>query len=189
MQERLHTRDMDLMGGLWDKVPRMAVVGMIFAMASLGLPGLGNFIAEILVLLGAFQADQVITIIATLGLIAATVYALRFVQQVFHGKARRKWRLEDFNKRELGIAGAMIIVIVWLGLYPQPLINTAAPALEHIRSHLTAPDILPRIRNMDDHAGNLYLSPAADATAEQNLMTKDDSQSEIFGKPYYSGGN
>jgi NADH-quinone oxidoreductase subunit M len=189
MQERLHTRDMDLMGGLWDRVPRMAAVGMIFAMASLGLPGLGNFVAEILVLLGAFQADQVITIIATMGLIAATVYALRFVQQVFHGKARREWQMKDFNKRELGIAGAMIIVIVWLGFYPQPLINTAAPALEHIRDHLKQPDIYPSIRNMDDQARQLYLFPGAKATTEQNTAgTEKEIRAphiQKSGKAYY----
>ncbi|MEJ2538151.1 MAG: NADH-quinone oxidoreductase subunit M, partial [Calditrichia bacterium] len=84
LQERIHTRDIAQMGGLWENVPRMGGVGMLFAMASLGLPGLGNFIAEFLTLVGSFQTSVWITILATLGLVAATVYSLRIVQRVFH---------------------------------------------------------------------------------------------------------
>ena len=140
IQERLHTRDMNQMGGFWEKAPRMAVVGMVFAMASLGLPGLGNFVAEFLVLLGAFQADAVIAILATLGLIAATVYALWFIQQVFHGNTKESPRLTDYSPREMIIMGTMIVAIVWLGLYPQPVINTVKPALYLIQEQMAQPD-------------------------------------------------
>ena len=66
LQERLHTRDLERMGGLWATVPRLGGVGMVLAMASLGLPGLGNFVAEFLVLLGAFQVSPTLTIIAAI---------------------------------------------------------------------------------------------------------------------------
>ncbi|MFB6375576.1 MAG: NuoM family protein, partial [Bradymonadaceae bacterium] len=74
LQKRLGTRRMSEMGGLWAHVPRMAAVALFFALASLGLPGLGNFIAEFLALLGAFEVSLVITAVATSGLIAATIY-------------------------------------------------------------------------------------------------------------------
>ena len=61
LQERLHTRDMREMGGLWQQMPRMGAVAMFFVVASLGLPGLGNFVAEFLVLLGLFQVDPWLT--------------------------------------------------------------------------------------------------------------------------------
>jgi NADH-quinone oxidoreductase subunit M len=138
--DRIHTRDINRMGGLWEKVPRMAASGMLFAMASLGLPGLGNFIAEFLILLGSFQANKPMAIVATLGLVAATVYALWLVQQVFHGKERKTWKLPDLSLREMIIMGAMIIVIVWLGLFPQPVLNTAKPVLQKIHNLVVPAD-------------------------------------------------
>ncbi len=70
LQERIHTRDMRLMGGLWGKIPRLSALGMFFAIASLGLPGLGNFIGEFLILLGSFYVSVPFTVIAALGLVA-----------------------------------------------------------------------------------------------------------------------
>jgi NADH-quinone oxidoreductase subunit M len=125
LQERLHTRDLRRMGGLWSVAPGIGAVAMLFAMASLGLPGLGNFVAEFLVLLGAYQANALVTVIATLGLIAGTIYALWIIQHTFHGPNREGWALPDFSAREWVIMASMILVIVWLGLYPQPVLNTA----------------------------------------------------------------
>ena len=67
LQERLHTREMGSMGGLWQIVPRLSAFALFFAMASLGLPGLGNFIGEFLVLLGAFKVNVLLTGIAVPG--------------------------------------------------------------------------------------------------------------------------
>lgn len=123
LQERIHTRDLRQMGGLWEKVPKMAAIGLVFAMASLGLPGLGNFVAEILILLGAYQASIWITVLACIGLVAATVYSLRIMQMVFYGKKQKEWTLPDFSARELTVMGSMIVVIVWLGLYPRSFLK------------------------------------------------------------------
>lgn len=132
LQERIHTRDLNLMGGLWDKVPRMASIGLLFTMASLGLPGLGNFIAEFLVLSGAYQKDVLLTAIATMGLVAGTIYSLRIMQQVFHGQKRKEWKIQDFNTREMFIMLALVIAIVWLGLFPQPVLNTSRSSVNNI---------------------------------------------------------
>ncbi len=133
MYERIHTRDIGQMGGLWENVPRMGGVGMFFAMASLGLPGLGNFVAEFLILVGSFKANIFMTVLATLGLIAATIYSLRIVQRVFHGEKRKEWKLADLNLREMAVMAAMILILIWLGLFPQPVINTANDSLESIQ--------------------------------------------------------
>jgi NADH-quinone oxidoreductase subunit M len=114
-------------------VPRISGVGLLFALASLGLPGLGNFVAEFLVLLGAYQANVALTVLATLGLITATVYALWMIQQTFHGPNTSGWKLPDLGSREMVVMAAMIVVIVWLGLYPQPVLNTAKPALDQLQ--------------------------------------------------------
>jgi NADH-quinone oxidoreductase subunit M len=134
LQERLHTRDLGSMGGLWSTVPRLGGVGMVLAMASLGLPGLGNFVAEFLVLLGAFQVSPVLTIIASIGLVLAAVYALRFVQRTFHGPNTRGWHLPDLTLRDMAIMAVLIASLVWLGLFPQPVLNTADPVLRSLQS-------------------------------------------------------
>jgi NADH-quinone oxidoreductase subunit M len=127
--ERIHTRDLNQMGQLWEKAPFMGAIGLIFSMASLGLPGLGNFIAELLILIGAFQSNVWLTCLASLGLIAATIYSLRIVQKVFFGNKNSDWKLNDLTFREKVVSASLVIVIVWLGLFPQPVFNIAKPAL------------------------------------------------------------
>jgi NADH-quinone oxidoreductase subunit M len=126
LYERLHTRDLERMGGLWAAVPRMGALAMVVVMASLGLPGLGNFIGEFLVLIGSYRAAPAPAIIATIGVVCATIYSLRIVQRVFHG-ARPEGipALTDLSARELVVLGALVVALVWIGLYPQPLIETA----------------------------------------------------------------
>jgi NADH-quinone oxidoreductase subunit M len=123
LHERIHTRDIHEMGGLWETVPKMGVIGLIFVLASLGLPGLGNFVAEILILLGAFFANKTLTILATLGLIASTIYALRIMQKVFYGKKHKQWEIVDFNVREMIVMLSLVIVIIWLGLFPNTVLH------------------------------------------------------------------
>ncbi len=133
LQERTHTRDIRTYGGMWSKVPVMGAIGLTFAMASLGLPGLGNFVAEFLILTGSYQSNVFFTVLATLGLIAATLYSLKIFQKVFHGPATSEaGSLTDFNRREMIIMGSMILVIVWLGIFPQPALRTSLPSIEKL---------------------------------------------------------
>lgn len=140
LQERMHTRDMRRMGGLWPEVPRLAAIALFFSIAALGMPGLGNFIGEFLVLLGAYQADVTMTAFAALGLIAAPVYSLILIQKVFHTEARETHRLRDFGLREMTLMGFMIVAMVWMGVYPQTMLDLSAPVLENL-------DQLVRFRN------------------------------------------
>ncbi len=135
LQDRTHTREMDRLGGLWEVMPRMAGSAMVFAMASLGLPGLGNFVGEILILQGVFTVNVPIAVLATLGFIFSTVYALWMIQKTFHGPNRHNWKVPNLNARELAIMVVMIAIILWIGIYPQPLINTAAPALQNMQTY------------------------------------------------------
>ncbi len=124
LYERTHTRDIERMRGFWSKVPFMATIGLIFCMASLGLPGLGNFIAEFLTLLGAWKSNAVLTIFATIGLVAATVYSLRIMQKIFYGKLVSNYTLPDLSLREKLIMVPLVAIIIWLGVFPQPVLNT-----------------------------------------------------------------
>jgi NADH-quinone oxidoreductase subunit M len=132
LKERLHTRNINHMGGLWTQMPQMGAIGMLFAMASLGLPGLGNFIAEFLILLGAFKANVLLTILATIGLVFSAIYSLRIVQKVFLGPSERSDHVSDFSFREIVVMAALTLPIVWLGLYPQPVINTVKPMINKL---------------------------------------------------------
>jgi NADH-quinone oxidoreductase subunit M len=129
LQERLHTREISEMGGLWETMPALSGAGLVFAMASLGLPGLGDFVGEFLVLLGAYRTNVTLTVVATLGLLAATLYGLKFAQGAFHGPNLHQWRLPDMRIREWTILGPMILCLLWIGLYPQPVLNTLRPSL------------------------------------------------------------
>lgn len=129
LQERMHTRDISKMGGLWDTIPVLGGGAMFFAMASIGLPGLGDFVGEFLVLLGAYRVNAILTAFATVGLVVATLYGLRAVQTVFQGPNQHDWKLADARPREWVVLGLMMIGLVWLGLYPQPVLRTVRTGL------------------------------------------------------------
>lgn len=133
LQHRIHTRHMPDMGGFWAQVPRMSVVALFFSVAALGMPGLGNFVGEFLALLGAFQANILFTAIAALGLILASVYSLWVIQKVFHGEFDSakygEGKLSDLNRREMAFFIAMMLGLVWMGMYPQSFLDLSAPVL------------------------------------------------------------
>jgi NADH-quinone oxidoreductase subunit M len=133
LQQRLHTRDMGRMGGLWHQAPRMGACALFFTMASLGLPGLGNFVAEILVLVGLFAVQPWVCALAALGLICAAIYALWMMQRAFQGAPEKDRQMEDFNGRELLTMACMIIALIGLGLYPQPIFDVAQPVLDGLQ--------------------------------------------------------
>ena len=139
LYERTHTRDIYKMGGLWSSVPRMGRSGLVLALASLGLPGLGNFVGEFLVLLGAFKVNPVLAILATLGFIVATVYSLWIIQKVFNGPSTLEKKIPDFNIRELTLMTTMILILFWLGLYPQTVLNTSSSSMETMQKYASTP--------------------------------------------------
>ena len=141
LEERLGTRDLRRLGGLWASIPRFGGVSMFLAMAALGLPALGNFVAEVLILLGTYQVSPPAAIVASVGLVLATIYALWMIQRVFHGSPAPQEadspssgrRLTDLSAREIGMMAVCVIVVLWLGLYPQTFIRTAQPTVDSLR--------------------------------------------------------
>lgn len=136
LQHRIHTRNMGDMGGLWTQVPRMAIMAVFFSVAALGMPGLGNFVGEFLVLLGAFQSNIPATVIASFGLVLASVYSLWVIQRVFHGEYSSEnfdeSHLTDLSRREMFYFGAMILGLVWMGMYPQSFLDLSQPVLAQL---------------------------------------------------------
>jgi NADH-quinone oxidoreductase subunit M len=132
LKERLHTRDIRQMGGLWTLMPEMGGVALFFVMASLGLPVFGNFIAEFLILMGTFLVNVPLTVIATLGLVFSALYSLRLMQRVYFGPLTGIRTLSDLSGREMLIMGVLIISIIWLGLYPQPVLDLVDPVVAQL---------------------------------------------------------
>lgn len=132
LQQRLHTRDLGAMGGLWHNMPRMGALALFFIVASLGLPGMGNFIAEFLVLAGLYQTMPWMAAVAALGLITGAVYSLKLMQQAFQGEPDEARVLEDFGPLEMTVMIAMVLGLLWLGLYPQPVLDLAQPVINSL---------------------------------------------------------
>jgi NADH-quinone oxidoreductase subunit M len=132
LQERFHTRRMDELGGLWSSLPRLGGVTMVLALASLGLPGLANFVGEFLVLTGAFAVSRPVTVIASAGFILSLIYSLWLVYRVFQGPERQSRPGLDLNAREAAVFGVILVGLVAVGLYPQPVLKTAGPFVESL---------------------------------------------------------
>lgn len=138
LQERAGTRDITRFAGLWTTIPRMGGAFLFFAMATLGLPGLGNFVGEFLVLTGAYRASVLATVLGAIGIVMATVYALRLFGNAFHGPIEEGLRLPDMSVREGAIAAVLIVALVWLGLFPQAAIETAGQGFDNLTQYATS---------------------------------------------------
>ena len=145
--ERIHTRDITAMGGFWTKAPFMGTMGLVFVLASLGLPGLGNFIAEFLTLIGTWQANHVLTVFAAIGVVGATAYSLRIMQKVFLGKSIDDKALPDLSLREKFILIPLVVAIIWLGLFPQTIFTT-------VKQVIARQFVMEQPETIDNNNGN-----------------------------------
>ena len=144
LQERIHTRDMNRMGGLWSTAPRMGATATVLALAAMGLPGLANFVGEFLVLIGTWKVSMALTAVAAVGMVISVVYSLQVIARVFHGPNTEGWKIRDYSARETAVAAVMIAVLVWLGIYPAPIFKTVKPVLDSLeRNAISAPERQP----------------------------------------------
>jgi NADH-quinone oxidoreductase subunit M len=132
VQHRLHTRHLDRMGGMWADLPKLSSFGTFFILAAMGLPGLGNFVGEFLILRGTYAVAPVAAVAAAVGLIPAALYSLIAIQRAFHGPADAARAQPDFGLRENAMLLLLAAAIIWLGVYPQPILDVASPALQNL---------------------------------------------------------
>ncbi len=132
LEERTRTRELGRLGGLWATTPRLGGVMLIFALASLGLPGLGNFVGEFLTLAGAFRSYPALAAVAAVGIVFATVYALWLIQRTFQGRNEAGWQLPDLRLREAAVAATLVLALLWLGLFPQPVLDATEQTLANL---------------------------------------------------------
>jgi len=147
LYERLGTRDLRQMGGLSARFSKLPVFALFFVLASLGLPGLGNFLGEFLVLLGAFQAHPVATMLAASGLVLSAIYSLTLMQRAFYGKSSGDAPLEDLDRREFATLASLMLVMIGLGLYPRPVLQISRAPIEALqRLYAPAATVTPAIQ-------------------------------------------
>jgi NADH-quinone oxidoreductase subunit M len=139
LYERLHTRSLAEMGGLWARFSSLPPVGLFFVLAMLGLPGLGNFLGEFLILLGAFKVHPAVAVVAASGMIVSAVYALMLMQRAFQGKPREETPLRDLNSRELATHVTAMAALAGLGLYPQPVLDLSRAPMQALQGWYGAP--------------------------------------------------
>jgi len=138
LYERRHTRMMADYGGIARSVPVLTFFMVLTVLASAGLPGLNGFVGEFLILVGAFSSDapgmQTLTVLATTGVILAAVYLLWMLSQMFFGPLTQDENrsIPDLNMRELVILVPMALLMILLGLMPQPFLKVSEPAAENL---------------------------------------------------------
>ena len=127
--ERRHTRLIEEYGGLWSVMPLFAALFLVVTLSSIGLPGTNGFVGEFLILLGAFRAQPWAGAAATLGVVLGAVYMLRLYKRVFFGEVDREENrsLVDLGGRELAVIAPLVVMILWIGLYPRPFLRRIEP--------------------------------------------------------------
>lgn len=132
INHRLQTREIGAVGGLWPSMPRLGGAGIVLAIGLIGLPGLASFVGEFLVLLGVYRVSPLFAALGSVGFVLSVVYAVWMVQRVFWGPPRHGETHGDLTMIESAMMTSAILVIVWLGLFPQILFDTAAPAIRQL---------------------------------------------------------
>jgi len=132
--DRYQSRMISSYGGLVNVMPKYAFVFMIFTMAALGLPGTSGFVGEFLVLVGVFQINIVVAVLASSGVILAAAYMLWLYRRVIFGKISSVEikEMKDLNKNEIYIFSSLVLLIIFFGIYPEPLFNTIDISVDNL---------------------------------------------------------
>jgi NADH-quinone oxidoreductase subunit M len=132
--DRMHTREIEAYGGLVHRMPRYAFTFMFFTLASVGLPGLSGFVGEFLVLLGAFKANTWVAFLAATGLILGAAYALWLYRKIVFGELTKTSLkgILDMNKREIAVFLPLVLLTLWMGIYPNSFLDPMAPAVDKL---------------------------------------------------------
>jgi NADH-quinone oxidoreductase subunit M len=141
LYERRHSYEIADFGGLAATLPVFATMLVFAAMASIGLPGTAGFASEFLVLMGAFLANPMVALVASLGVIFAAYYMLPMVQRMLFNPLENPANrgLPDLSWREIGLLAPLVLLIVLLGFYPKPVLDRMEPAAAQVLKMTQAP--------------------------------------------------
>jgi NADH-quinone oxidoreductase subunit M len=123
--ERTHTRNLNDYGGLFPLVPVYGGILLFTSMASLGLPGLNGFVSEFLVVRGSWPIFPVYTALSMIGLFFTGAYILKGIKKVLHGPTNESWvgHLTEINAREIMVMAPLLVLILWIGVWPGWILN------------------------------------------------------------------
>jgi NADH-quinone oxidoreductase subunit M len=132
--ERRHTREISEYGGLSKVMPVFAAIFLIMTMSSIGLPTLNGFIGELLILQGVFTYSKLWAAFAASGVVLGAAYMLTLYQRTMFGKVEnpKNERLPDLSHREFATFAPLLILAVWMGLYPAPFLRRLDTSVQHI---------------------------------------------------------
>jgi len=135
--DRMHTREIDAYGGLVNRMPAYALVFMFFTMANVGLPGTSGFVGEFLTLMGIFQVNTWVAAVATSGVILSAAYALWLYRRVVFGDLIKEAlrSINDMTRREKWIFAPLIVMTLFLGIYPAAVTDIIGPSVEALVSN------------------------------------------------------
>jgi NADH-quinone oxidoreductase subunit M len=166
--ERRHTREIAEYGGLSKVMPVYAAIFMVMTMSSIGLPTLNGFIGEFLILQGAFIANLWWAVIAGSGVVLGAAYMLWLYQRTMFGKVEnpKNEKLPDLNLREVVTFVPLIILAVWIGIYPKPFLDRLAPTVTSVvaRVNPAYPAVAAKAADCDENkALTPFTTPPCDA--------------------------
>ncbi|MDE1174070.1 MAG: NADH-quinone oxidoreductase subunit M [Parvibaculaceae bacterium] len=155
--DRIHTREISAYGGLVKRMPVYAVVFMIFTMANVGLPGTSGFIGEFLTIIGVYQVNTGIALVAATGVILSAGYALYLYRRIIFGvldKDKLK-NILDLDRREIFALAPLIAATLFFGIYPTPIFDVTAVSVEHLVSNYHAAVEAHRLAEITKPLGDL----------------------------------
>jgi len=144
LYDRLHSRQIADYGGVANVMPRFAMFAVLFAMANSGLPGTSGFVGEFLVILGSFKASFWIAFVAATILILGAAYTLWMVKRVIFGAVEKESvsSLTDINARETLILAVLAIVVLFFGIWPDPLVEVMHASVQNLLEHVSQSKVL-----------------------------------------------
>lgn len=139
LYDRMHTREISAYGGVASSMPKFTALAVFFAMANAGLPGTSGFVGEFMVILAAFQANFWYAFLAATTLILGAAYTLWMVKRVFFGEVANAdvAKLKDIDSREMLLLASLAVIVLLIGLWPDPLLNVMHASVDHLLLQIT----------------------------------------------------
>jgi len=138
--DRMHTHEISVFGGLVNRMPMYALAFMVFTLANVGLPGTSGFVGEFLTLVGAFQVNTWVALLATTGVSLSAGYALWLYRRIIFGVLEKEnlKHLLDLSRREMALLVPLLVLVILFGVYPAPIMDVTAASVDQLVSNYEA---------------------------------------------------
>jgi NADH-quinone oxidoreductase subunit M len=137
LYDRMHTHEIAIFGGLAERMPRYAFLFMAFTMAGMGLPATSGFIGEFLVLIGTLRVNFWLALFGAIGLVLGVPYSLYLYRWIMFGRLTKSTlsAIQDLSRREVALFVPLIVVTLWMGIYPPSFSSVWAATVTKMIGH------------------------------------------------------